>query len=79
MAKWVNCEAAFDAAHKAVEVHGAYGFSDEFPVERYFRNSRGAMIYEGTHEIHTIVQGEYALGYRADKPLANMLPTYPFD
>ncbi|MEZ5163113.1 MAG: acyl-CoA dehydrogenase family protein [Fimbriimonadaceae bacterium] len=79
MAKWVNCEAAFDAAHKAVEVHGAYGFSDEFPVERYFRNSRGAMIYEGTHEIHTIVQGEYALGYRADKPLANMLPTYPFE
>lgn len=78
MAKWVNCEAAFDAAHKAVEVHGAYGFSDEFPVERYFRNSRGAMIYEGTHEIHTIVQGEYALGYRSDKPLPNMLPTYPF-
>lgn len=79
MAKWVNCEAAFDAANKAVEIHGAYGFSDEFPVERYFRNSRGAMIYEGTHEIHTIVQGEYALGYRSDKPLAQMLPTWPFD
>lgn len=79
MAKWVNCEAAFDAANKAIEVHGAYGFSDEFPVERYFRNSRGAMIYEGTHEIHTLVQAEYALGYREDKPLANMLPTYPFE
>ena len=79
MAKWVNCEAAFDAANKAIEIHGAYGFSDEFPVERYFRNSRGAMIYEGTHEIHTLVQAEYALGYRSDKPLANMLPTYPFE
>lgn len=79
MAKWVNCEAAFDAANKAVEIHGAYGFSDEFPVERYFRNSRGAMIYEGTHEIHTLVQAEYALGYRSDKPLANNLPTYPFE
>lgn len=79
MAKWVNCEAAFDAANKAVEVHGAYGFSDEFPVERYFRNSRGAMIYEGTHEIHTLVQAEYALGYRSDKPIANMLPPYPFE
>lgn len=79
MAKWVNCEAAFDAAHKAVEVHGAYGYSDEFPVERYFRNSRGAMIYEGTHEIHTLMQAEYALGYRSDKPLANMLPKYPFE
>lgn len=78
MAKWVNCEAAFDAANKAVEIHGAYGFSDEFPVERYFRNSRGAMIYEGTHEIHTIMQAEYELGYRSDKPLARTLPTWPF-
>ncbi|MFM9874621.1 MAG: acyl-CoA dehydrogenase family protein [Fimbriimonadaceae bacterium] len=79
MAKWVNCEAAFDAANKAIEVHGAYGFSDEFPVERYFRNSRGAMIYEGTHEIHTLVQAEYALGYREDRPLPHVLPTYPFE
>ncbi len=77
MAKWTNCEAAFDAANKAVEIHGAYGFSDEFPVERYFRNSRGAMIYEGTHEIHTIMQAEYELGYRSDKPLARVLPTWP--
>lgn len=78
MAKWVNCEAAFDAANKAVEIHGAYGYCDEFPVERYFRNSRGAIIYEGTHEIHTLVQAEYELGYRADKPLARNLPTWPF-
>lgn len=79
MAKWVNCEAAFDAANKAIEIHGAYGFSDEFPVERHFRNSRGAMIYEGTHEIHTIMQAEYELGMRADKPLARTLPTHPFE
>lgn len=78
LAKWTNCAAAFDAANKAIEIHGAYGFSDEFPVERYFRNSRGAMIYEGTHEIHTIMQAEYELGYRSDKPLAHSLPTYPF-
>jgi len=78
MAKWTNCAAAFDAANKAVEIHGAYGYSDEFPVERYFRNSRGAMIYEGTHEIHTIMQAEYELGYRSDKPLQQTLPTWPF-
>lgn len=78
LAKWTNCAAAFDAANKAVEIHGAYGFIDEFPVERYFRNSRGAMIYEGTHEIHTLVQAEYELGYRRDKPLKHMLPTWPF-
>ena len=76
MAKWTNCEAAFDAAHKAVEIHGAYGYTDEFPVERYFRNARGAMIYEGTHEIHTIMQAEYELGYREDKPLKRTLPPY---
>lgn len=79
MAKWVNCANAFDAANKAVEIHGAYGFCDEFPVERYFRNSRGAMIYEGTHEIHTIMQAEYELGYRSDKPLQVSLPAWPFD
>lgn len=79
MAKWTNCAAAFDAANKAVEIHGAYGYSDEFPVERYFRNSRGAMIYEGTHEIHTIMQAEYELGYRADKPLRHSLPAWPVE
>lgn len=79
MAKWTNCAAAFDAANKAVEIHGAYGFSDEFPVERYFRNSRGAIIYEGTHEIHTLMQAEYELGYRADRPLKHNLPSWPFD
>jgi glutaryl-CoA dehydrogenase (non-decarboxylating) len=76
MAKWVNCEAAFDSANNAVELHGAYGFIDEYPVERYFRNSRGAMIYEGTHEIHTLIQAEYALGYRVDKPLKISLPAW---
>ena len=76
MAKWINCKNAFDAANNAVEIHGAYGFIDEFPVERYFRNSRGAMIYEGTHEIHTVVQAEYELGYRSDKPLKVTLPPF---
>lgn len=78
MAKWQNCNFAFQAAHDAVEIHGAYGFCDEFPVERHFRNCRGAMIYEGTREIHTLVQAEYALGYRSDKPQKRTLPSWPF-
>lgn len=78
LAKWTNCNAAFEAANDAVEIHGAYGYSDEFPVERYFRNSRGAIIYEGTREIHTLVQAEYELGYRSDRPASRMLPTWPF-
>jgi glutaryl-CoA dehydrogenase (non-decarboxylating) len=78
LAKWTNCNNAFQAAHDAIEIHGAYGYCDEFPVERYFRNSRGAMIYEGTREIHTLVQAEYELGYREDRPLKRTLPTWPF-
>ncbi|MEO6457816.1 MAG: acyl-CoA dehydrogenase family protein, partial [Chloroflexia bacterium] len=68
LAKWHACNVAFESANDAIEVHGAYGYSSEYPVERYLRNSRGAVIYEGTREIHTVMQGEYALGYRQDKP-----------
>ena len=62
-----------------VGIHGAYGYSDEYPVERYLRNSKAPVIYEGTREIHTVMQGEYALGYREDKPLRKQLPSWPFE
>ena len=67
LAKWISCNAAFEAANNAVQVHGAYGYSDEYPVERFLRNSKAPVIYEGTREVHTVMQGEYALGYREDK------------
>jgi len=76
LAKWVNCDGAFESANDAVEIHGAYGYSDEYDVERYLRNSRGAVIYEGSREIHQLVQASYALGYREDKPLRCELPKY---
>lgn len=79
LAKWISCNAAFEAANDAVQIHGAYGYSDEYPVERFLRNSKAPVIYEGTREIHTIMQGEYALGYREDKPLRKMLPAWPFE
>ena len=79
MAKWTNCDAALEAASDAVEILGAYGFADEFPAERLLRNARGAVIYEGTREIHTLMQGEYALGYRSDRPLKRTLPNWPFE
>ena len=65
---------AEDAAANAVQVFGAYGFSDEYPVERFYRNSKGASIYEGTREIHTLMQADYALGFREDKELERDLP-----
>ena len=78
LAKWVNCNSAFESANDALQILGAYGYSNEFDIERHFRNSRGAMIYEGTREIHTLMQAEYALGYRSDKLLEKNLPSWPF-
>jgi len=79
LAKWVACDAAWEAASDAVQIHGAYGYSNEYPVERYLRNAKAPVIYEGTREIHTILQAEYALGYRRDKLLSRRLPTWPFE
>ena len=79
LAKWQACDFANKAADDAVQIHGAYGFSDEYPVERYLRNSKAPVIYEGTREIHTIMQAEYVLGYRKDKPLNKMLPAWEQD
>jgi glutaryl-CoA dehydrogenase (non-decarboxylating) len=64
LAKWHATESAFNAANLAIQVHGAYGYSAEYPVERYFRNSRAPIIYEGTTQIHKMMQAEHALGYR---------------
>ncbi len=75
-AKLFATEASFRAASEAVQVHGAYGYSDEYPVERYFRNARGAMIYEGSSEIQSLIQADYALKKRRDKKLRRELPAY---
>jgi glutaryl-CoA dehydrogenase (non-decarboxylating) len=64
LAKWHATESAFEAAHLAIQVHGAYGYSAEYGIERYFRNARAPLIYEGTTEIHKMMQAEHALGYR---------------
>jgi alkylation response protein AidB-like acyl-CoA dehydrogenase len=79
MAKWYATDMSFKAAHEAIQVHGAYGFSDEYDVERYLRNSRGAIIYEGTSEIHQLMQAGYAFGWRQDRPLRCELPAYDVD
>ncbi len=74
LAKWYATDAAFQAADDAIQIHGSYGFSNEYPVERFMRNARGSVIYEGTREIHQILQAEYALGYREDKVLSHPQP-----
>ncbi|SFF78626.1 glutaryl-CoA dehydrogenase (non-decarboxylating) [Halobacillus alkaliphilus] len=79
LAKWQACDYANEAANDAVQIHGAYGYSHEYPVERFLRNSKAPVIYEGTREIHTVMQAEYVLGYRSDKTLSRSLPAWPYD
>lgn len=76
MAKWYATDMSVQAALEAVQIHGAYGFSDEYDAERYLRNSKGAVIYEGTSEIHQLMQAGYALGLREDRPVRCELPAY---
>ena len=55
MAKLFASEMAQRACDKAVQIHGGYGYIDEFPVERYLRDARVQTIYEGTSEIQRFV------------------------
>ena len=68
-AKWWATDHSVQAALDAIQIHGANGYSNEFPVERYLRNSKAAVIYEGTSQLHTLIQADYAMGYREDRPL----------
>jgi butyryl-CoA dehydrogenase len=55
MAKLFASEAATRITHKALQIHGGYGYSTEFDVERHYRDARITEIYEGTSEIQRIV------------------------
>ena len=74
LAKWFATVASERAAGDAVQVHGANGYSDEYPVGRFYRNCKGAVIYEGTREIHKLMQADYVLGFRQDRPTRCELP-----
>jgi len=76
LAKWFATVASERAASDAVQIHGANGYSDEYPVGRFYRNCKGAVIYEGTREIHKLLQADYLLGYRTDRPTRCELPPY---
>jgi glutaryl-CoA dehydrogenase (non-decarboxylating) len=64
LAKYHATEAAFRAAQSALRIHGAYGYAAEYGIERYLRNAAAPIIYEGTSQIHKMLQAEHALGYR---------------
>ncbi len=76
LAKWHATVSSFECADDAIQIHGAYGYSDEYPVERYLRNARGGIIYEGTRELQELLQADFALGRRINPPLRCELPAY---
>jgi butyryl-CoA dehydrogenase len=61
MAKLSASETAMWAAHKAVQIHGGYGYIKEYNVERYFRDAKITEIYEGTSEVQRIVIARHML------------------
>lgn len=62
MAKLFASEAANRCAYTALQIHGGYGYSTEYPVERYYRDARVTTIYEGTSEVQRIVVANTILG-----------------
>jgi butyryl-CoA dehydrogenase len=55
MCKLYAAEVAERATNKAVQIHGGYGYTMEYPVERFFRDAKITAIYEGTSEVQRIV------------------------
>lgn len=76
LAKWQATVRSEKAASMAIEVHGANGYTNDYPVERYLRNCKAAIIYEGTRDIHTLMQADWALGLKKEKTARVTLPPY---
>lgn len=64
MAKMYASDMLMRAAEHAMQIHGAYACSDDYPVGRYWRDAKFMQVIEGTSEIHRWLIAEYALGYR---------------
>ena len=64
IAKYAAAEAAAFCADTALKIFGAYGYSTEFPVERYYRDAKSYQIVEGSVNIQKLIIAQDALGYR---------------
>ena len=64
-AKYYASEVAVRAANAALQVHGGYGYVDEFPVARYLRDARVLTLYEGTSQIQKLLIGRALTGESA--------------
>jgi acyl-CoA dehydrogenase len=65
VAKYYASEAAVRAANAAVQIHGGYGYVDEYPVGKYLRDARVTTLYEGTSQIQKLIIGRALTGESA--------------
>ena len=69
LSKYYACEMANRVTYRALQVHGGYGYTREYPVERYYRDARITNIYEGTTEIQLSGVIGYVVRYGFSKLL----------
>jgi alkylation response protein AidB-like acyl-CoA dehydrogenase len=62
MAKWWACQVAVKVVDEALQLHGGYGYLDDYPVERFYRAAKLLELYEGTKEIQKLTIGRRILG-----------------
>jgi alkylation response protein AidB-like acyl-CoA dehydrogenase len=62
MAKWWACNVAVRVVDEALQLHGGYGYLDDYPIERFYRAAKLLEIYEGTKEIQKMTIGRHILG-----------------
>ncbi len=65
MAKYYASEVAVRATNLAIQVHGGYGYIDEYPVGRFLRDARVTTLYEGTSQIQKLIIGRHLTGENA--------------
>jgi alkylation response protein AidB-like acyl-CoA dehydrogenase len=62
MAKWWACQVAVKVVDEALQLHGGYGYLDDYPIERFYRAAKLLELYEGTKEIQKLTIGRRILG-----------------
>ncbi len=74
IAKAFATDAAMECANEALQIHGGYGYIDQYPVEKLFRDAKLYQIYEGTSEVQRMILGRFVLdGY---KPARESMPRW---
>ena len=67
VAKLAASEAAVHAANECIKIFGSYGFSTEFPAERFYRDAKSLQIVEGTSNVQKIIISGMALGFTPNR------------